>query len=247
MTNKGLRLNVNLAKGPGGGYILSLNCSRREQPEQTVGIYLRQSGASLYAREKPQELAAIVEWVDESYGNPIYISKNIMNQFISATVDGARRHAIRCRHGFENGEFSYAAPTSLWDGHNNLYLTKGSPSFAGIFYFQPDHSSGPLMIACALPDSSPPWVTFLNPMKMPEIGPALSNPSRIFQLPNCTMMDRVILYDDPTWPKRFSLSISLEEGTGDREPMYCINLHQHKTKPGSLPSQVDYIKQLKAP
>lgn len=222
MTNKGLRINAGLAKGSGGDYILSLSCSKRGQPEQDIGIYLKHHGASVYARDKPQEIAVASEWKAVSHRKNIYITKNI-NREISASVDRVRHNAIRCRHGFDNGTISVARPESLWDAQNKLYLTVGLSSFAGILYFKPDSYETLFIIACAMSDSVAPWAMFLDESDMKQISPALANPYRIFQLPKSIMMSQKILFDKEYQPTRFNISMSFE-GVGDSEPMYCIDI-----------------------
>lgn len=235
MTNKGLRINADLAKGSGGDYILTLNCFRQGQPEQNIGIYMKHHGASVYARYKPQELAVAAEWETVSPTKRIYITKNI-NQAISASVDRVRRHAIRCRHGFDNGSISVAKPESLWDAQNKLYLTVGLSSFAGILNFKPDSCNTFFMIACAMSDSVAPWAMFLDESEMKQISPALANPSRVFQLPKSIMTSKKIFFGKENhYPTRFSISMSLEEGTGDSESMYCIDIRVDVDQ-DSLPS-----------
>lgn len=234
MTNKGLRISAELAKGSGGDYILSLNCSKRGQPEQDIGIYLKHHGASVYARDKPQEIAMAAEWQAVSHRKNIYITKNI-NRVISASVDRVRHNAIRCRHGFDNGSISVARPESLWDAQNRLYLTVGLSSFAGILYFKPDSYDTLFIIACAMSDSVAPWAMFLDGSDMKQISPALANPDRIFQLPKSIMMSQKVFFDKEYQPTRFSISMSFEEGIGDREPMHCIDI-QVDVDQGFLPS-----------
>lgn len=234
MTNKGLRINAELAKGSGGDYILSLNCSKRGHPEQDIGIYLKHHGASVYARDKPQEIAVASEWKAVSHRKSIYITKNI-NRAISASVDRVRHNAIRCRHGFENGSISVARPESLWDAQNKLYLTVGLSSFAGILYFKPDSYETLSIIACAMSDSVAPWAMFLDGLEMKQISPALVNPDRIFQLPNSIRMSQKIFFDKEYQPTRFCISMSFEEGIGDSQPMYCIDI-QVDADQQSLPS-----------
>lgn len=234
MTNKGLRINAELAKGSGGDYILSLNCSKRGQPEQDIGIYLKHHGASVYARDKPQEIAVASEWKAVSHRKNIYITKNI-NRAISASVDRVRHNAIRCRHGFDNGSISVARPESLWDAQNKLYLTVGLSSFAGILYFKPDSYETLFIIACAMSDSVAPWAMFLDGSDMKQISPALANPDRIFQLPKSIMMSQKIFFDKEYQPTRFCISMSFEEGVGDCEPMFCIDI-QVDADQQSLPS-----------
>lgn len=234
MTNKGLRINAELAKGSGGDYILSLNCSKRGQPEQDIGIYLKHHGASVYARDKPQEIAVASEWKAVSHRKNIYITKNI-NRAISASVDQVRHNAIRCRHGFDNGSISVARPESLWDAQNKLYLTVGLSSFAGILYFKPDSYETLFIIACAMSDSVAPWAMFLDGSDMKQISPALANPDRIFQLPKSIMMSQKIFFDKEYQPTRFNISMSFEERVGASEPMYCIDI-QVDADQQSLPS-----------
>jgi len=57
MTNKSLRINADMAKGSAGDCILSLNYARQGKPDQKIGIYPKHHGASVYVRDKPQELA----------------------------------------------------------------------------------------------------------------------------------------------------------------------------------------------
>lgn len=242
MTNKGLRINADLAQGYGGDYILILNCFRRGRPEQNIGIYLKHHGASVYARDKPQEFAVAAEWKTMLHPKSIYITKNI-NQAISASVDQVRRHAIRCRHGFDNGSIFIARPQSLWDAQNKLYLTVGLSSFAGILYFKPDSYDTVFIIACAMSDSVvAPWAMFLDELEMKQISPALAIPSRVFQLPKSIMMSKKIFFDKENQPTRFSISMSLEEGTGDSEPTYCIDI-QADADQGSLPSFQEYAEE----
>ena len=242
MTNKGLRINADLAHGCGGDYILTLNCFRRGQPKQNIGIYLKHHGASVYARDKPQEFAVAAEWKTMSHPKSIYITRNI-NQAISASVDQVRRHAIRCRHGFDNGSISVARPQSLWDAQNKLYLTVGLSSFAGILYFKPDSYDTVFIIACAMSDSVvAPWAMFLDELEMKQISPALAMPSRVFQLPKSIMTSKKIFFDKTNQPTRFSISMSLEEATGDSEPMYCIDI-QADVDQGSLPSFREYSEE----
>ncbi|KFY10405.1 hypothetical protein V491_07660 [Pseudogymnoascus sp. VKM F-3775] len=224
VTNKGLRINAGLATGDSKNYILGLNCSTSEHPNQRIGIYLRHHGPSLYARDKPQELAIRGEQDSSMYPKIIYVSKNIANLATSASVDQARRHAIHCRQGFENGSFIDARPDSLWDKENRLYLTHGLPSFAGILYFKPDSIPNTLIIACAMPDNSPPWAVFLDEWEMEHIGPALADQSKIYQLPKNIMMSKKVVHNEGKRPVNFTISMSLDEGGGDYEPMYCIDI-----------------------
>lgn len=241
MTNKGLRINADLAKGSGGDYILILNCFRQGQPEQNIGIYLKHHGASVYARDKPKEFAVAAEWKTMSHAKRIYITKNI-NQAISASVDRVRRHAIRCRHGFDNGSITVARPENLWDAQNKLYLTEGLSSFGGILYFKQDSYDTIFMIACAMSDSEAPWAMFLEETEMKQISPALASPSRVFQLPKNIMGSKKIFFDKEREPTRFSISISLEEGTGDIEPMYCIDIEADADQ-DFLPSFMDFAEE----
>lgn len=234
MTNKGLRINADLAQGSGGGYILSLNCSKRGQPEQDIGIYLKHHGASVYARDKPQEIAVASEWKAVSHRKKIYITKNI-NRAISTSVDRVRHNAIRCRYGFDNGSISVARPESLWDAQNKLFLTVGFSSFAGILYFKLESYETLFIIACAMSDTVAPWAMFLDGSNMKQISPALANPNRIFQLPKSIMMSQKVFFDKEYQPTRFSISMSFEEGIGDSEPMYCIDI-QVDADQGSLSS-----------
>lgn len=223
MTNKGLRINADIAEGSGGDYILILNSFRQGQPKQNIGIYLKHHGASVYARDKPQEFAVAAEWKTTSHAKSIYITKNI-NLAVSASVDTARRHAICCRHGFDNGSITVARPENLWDVQNKLYLTEGLSSFGGILYYKHDSYDNFFMIACAMSDSVAPWAMFLEETEMKQISPALATPSRVFELPKSIMGSKKIFFDKHHQATRFSISISLEEGTGDNEPMYCIDI-----------------------
>jgi hypothetical protein len=248
MTNKGLRITTDLAKGSPGDYVLSLKCSRRGRPEQNIGIYLRHHVASLYARDKPQELAVAAEWIAvwlEKPSKTIYISKNI-NQATSASVNQVRRHAIRCRHGFDNASFSGVTPSSLWDEQNKIFLTEGHSSFAGILSLFVDGYSSLFVIAFAMSDRSPPWAVFLNEHMQKHITPVWYDQSRVFQLPKSIMMSKKVFYDKKDQPALLSISLSLEEGIGNREPMYCIDIQVEETDPGSLPSKRDYRNQLMA-
>lgn len=234
MTNKGLRITAALAKGSSGDYILSLNCSRQGQLDEDIGIYLKHHGASVYARDKPQEIAVAAEWEAVSHRKAIYITKNV-SRALSASVDRIRQNAIHCRHGFDNGTISVARPESLWDAQNKLYLTAGLSSFAGLLYFKPDSYDTPFIIACAMSDSVAPWAMFLDGSNMKQISPALANQDLIFQLPKSMMMSQSIFFDKNYQPTRFSISMSFEEGIGDREPMYCIDI-QADAEQGPLPS-----------
>ncbi|KFY15483.1 hypothetical protein V492_01959 [Pseudogymnoascus sp. VKM F-4246] len=227
LTNKGLRINAGLATGNSGDYILSLKCSRSGYSKQDIGIYLRHHGANLFARDKPQELAARGASNSLPYPKTIYITKNIANTAISASVDQSRRHAIRCRQGFDNGSFIDARPDRLWDAENKLFLTQGVSSFAGILYFKPDSIPNTLMIACAMPDNSPPWAVFLNEWDMEHISPALADQSKIYQLPKSIMMSKKVIHSEGKWPTNFSISMSLGEGVADHEPMYYIDIEAY--------------------
>lgn len=234
MTNKGLRITADLAKGSSGDYILSLNCSRRGQLDENIGIYLKHHGASVYARDKTQEIAVAAEWKAVSHRKAIYITKNV-SRALSASVDRIRQNAIYCRHGFDNGTISVARPESLWDAQNKLYLTAGLSSFAGLLYFKPDSYDTPFIIACAMSDSVAPWAMFLDGSNMKQISPALANQDLIHQLPKSLMMSQSIFFDKNYQPTRFSISMFFQEGIGDREPMYCIDI-QADAEQGPLPS-----------
>lgn len=234
MTNKGLRINADLAKGPSGDYILSLYCSRRGHLEENIGIYLKHHGSSVYARDKPQEIAVAAEWKPVSHRKAIYITKN-MSRALSVSVDQIRQNAIHCRHGFDNGTISVARPESLWDAQNKLYLTAGLSSFAGLLYFKPDSYDTPFIIVCAMSDGVSPWAMFLDGSNMKQISPALANQDLILKFPKSLMKSQSIFFDKDYQPTRFSISMSFEEGIGDREPMYCIDI-QADAEQGSLPS-----------
>ncbi|KFY22069.1 hypothetical protein V493_06875 [Pseudogymnoascus sp. VKM F-4281 (FW-2241)] len=226
ITNKGLRINAGVAIGDTGDYILSLNCSPSKHSKQDIGIYLHQHGASLYARDKPQDLSTDgpAAAAAAPYPKTIYITKNIANSVTSASVDQARHHAIRYRHGFENGSFIDARPDNLWDNASKLFLTQGLLSFAGILYFKPDSTHNILIIACAMPERSKPWAVFLDERQMEHIGPALGDQRKVHQLPKRIMMSEKVVQDKKWGEKRFRISMSLEEEGEGYEPMYCIDI-----------------------
>ena len=78
-----------------------------------------------------------------------------------------------------------------------------------------------------------------------QITLAMSDQNHLFKLPKSTMMSKKVAYNIDMRPTQYSISISLEEGTGEREPMYCIDIQADETDPGYLPSAVDYLAQLR--
>ena len=159
-------------------------------------------------------------------------------------MDQVRHHAIHCRHGLDNGSIQVARPRDLWDEQSRLYLTGGLSSFAGDLIVQPRSFNGVLTIVCVRTDSSPPYAMFLDSTKIRQTSPAIHNPSRIFQLPRSLFVSNQVIYDKKHQPTKFSISMSLEEGTDDHVPMYCIDIKVDKTDPRYLPTISDFMERM---
>ena len=232
MTNKGLRIKTKLGKGLAGP-ILRLNCYREGDSAQKLGVRLAYVGGGTYVRHKPEKLAVAAEWYDQrphpsTPDGTIYIRKRI-SQGLSTQAKHRSCPAIRCRHGFGKpgtdvmpGSIK-GIPESLWDKQNRSFLTRGLSYFAGLLTVSTFPNSGFRYVVCGISDNSPPWAAFLDESRKDKISPVTWDASRIYDLPKDMMLSRIPVFGRPR-PTHLSISVSLEEGTGKQEPMYCIDI-----------------------
>lgn len=181
MTNKGLKMDARLVKvTDSDNYILNLQCFRRGEPEENIGIFLKRHGAGLYARGEPHKLATLTDEKDER-PEVIYISKTV-SPVLSAVIARDHRHAFHFRKDFLESPYlrlSRMTPKNLWDPQRKLFLTHGLPKFVGYAYFTSSNSvrfrlpGGALIVVCGLAKSGP-WVTCC-PSDTPGVKEAVMN------------------------------------------------------------------------
>ncbi len=232
MTNKGLRIRTKLGCGPFGDPILSLNCYRQRDSMKKVGVLLAYVGGGTYIRSNPEHLLVGREWKDQhdTGERTIYIRKCI-GQALSTQVKQINRPpTIRCRHGF--GRLVDRIPGSIegipecrWDGQNCSFQTRGLSHFAGLLTLPKSPNCGFRYVVCGMSDNSPPWAAFLDETRQDEITPVTWDESLIYDLPKDMILSEKTVYDGPEL-RRLSISISLDEGTDETEPMYCIDISE---------------------
>jgi hypothetical protein len=230
-TNKGMRLNSRLGSGPGGSYVLNLNCYLRGDPTQQIGIYLKLHGAGLYAREQPDRFALQSQW-QLGKANTIYISKRLTPSQ-SASLDKEHRRAFFFRSGFTNPLFSVRTvqPMNLWDSQRRLFLTHGMASFTGYIRFSPEKvlrdrqiiGSGFLLV-CGITagegqEEPRPWVVIGSALGQPELYRTLGDLKKLGEVGS-----RYESMKDMYQKEHIAVSVEMEEALVGGELMYCVDL-----------------------
>ena len=235
MTNKGMRLNSGLDSGPGGSYVLNLNCCLRGDPTQQIDIYLKLHGASLYAREQPDRFALQSQW-QLGKANTIYISKRLTRSQ-SASLDKEHRRAFFFRSGLTNPLFSVQVvrPMNLWDSQRRLFLTHGMASFTGYIRFSPGKvlrdrqiiGSGFLLV-CGITagegqEEPRSWVAIGNTLGQPELYRTLGDLKKLGEV-GSRYESKSTLMKDMYQREHIAISVEMEEALVDGELMYCVDL-----------------------
>lgn len=232
LTNKGIRIKTRLELESGNPMLL-LNCKSGDSP---VGIYLRQHGASVYARAKPETLA--LEWIERkpmaSEPQTIYISKKV-SPTLSAFVSGAHRHGIYLRGGFkftgltgvrgDNGSgpamtVSWVYPSEQWDVVRSLFLTGGGGTFTGVLIAGLSGTTVNIVVGV---DMGTPWISFVD-NGHPAFQKLLGNGA----LRNLKGMNDV---GKQLNLKRFKgYTVDITEDVVDEEIVFCVDIAKEEGK-----------------
>ena len=250
ITNKGMRINSGFSRGPGGCCVLNLNCSLHGDPTKQIGIYLKQHGAGVYAREHPNKLILQSEWQFAKL-DTIYISKRLTPSQ-SASLDKVHRHGFFFRKGLTKPEPFRAMivhPANLWDAQRRLFLTRGVASFTGFITFSgPSElldtrvfseisSLDPLLmgkhflVVCGITAGKEqkelrPWVAIGDADAQHELYQHLRDLKKLNEVGSRCNSKSIVI------SRRYVVSVEMEEAVVDGEPMYCVDLKvEHLTGP----------------
>ncbi len=131
MTNKGLKIYTRLHFDHLEGlHVLVINCNDASSSKETLGIYLRHQGASVYARARPA-VFALDQYRIIPEIKSIFLSKSILPS-VAKLLHGVQYYPfftpIQDSHYFQ---FVAAKPETLWDRANTVFITAGLQDFVG--------------------------------------------------------------------------------------------------------------------
>ena len=236
MTNKGLRITVELHPTQNGTYLMTLNCS---QPDgnggnKQIGILIKMHGGGVYSRVQPDQFGVVDS---AEVGKPtkitsLFLSKRI-NSNLSCAMDKSHRGAFLLRKGFgEKGVAidgpgaPFAAvkirPEEHWDSQRRMFLTRGASTFTACFVVMARALAlKHFTVAFGLTeDSVEPWIAvdsgselmrhLLDLKKLGEVGSRLEKRRE-------TVQGRM------GYPS-MQVDVSLERVTLDGQEVFCVDI-----------------------
>ena len=147
MTNKGLRISIEVHPTQDGTYLMTLNCSEPDDSggSKQIGILIKMHGGGVYSRVQPHKFGILDS---EEVGKPskttnLFLSKRI-NPTFSAAMRRSHGGGFLLRKGFnEKGleihdpSAPFAAvkirPVEHWDSQSRMFLTRGASTFTACF------------------------------------------------------------------------------------------------------------------
>lgn len=227
MTNKGLRLALDLYPGQNGSYLMPLNCVYPDGrgDGQKIGIWVKMHGGGVYSRVNSNEFGVIDPGELQRFNksNGIFVSKRISSE-LSATMDRSHRDAFFFRKGFNqlgvgiherDGPFEAAEiePKANWDSQRRMFLTYGASSFAAYAYlYSPTTVRKGFGVAFGKTDSSTePWLTLFSGEELQSMG---MRDLRKLESIGSKRKERHVI----------GVDVSVEKATMEGQEVYCIDI-----------------------
>ncbi|OAQ76079.1 HET domain-containingprotein [Purpureocillium lilacinum] len=144
LTNKGLRMNVNLYSAKEDAYLLKLNCDEvTATGQQSVGIFIKPHGGGVYSRARLSEFGVAAAG-DTGKKRDLFLFRHL-SAARSKRLETSHSNAFMLREGFNTAEktpypdfpfsTSFVMPMEEWDPQRHMFLTEGAAEFCGYALF----------------------------------------------------------------------------------------------------------------
>ncbi|UNI23590.1 hypothetical protein JDV02_009400 [Purpureocillium takamizusanense] len=144
LTNKGLRMNVNLYSGKGDTYLLKLNCEETTASgKQPVGILIKPHGGGVYSRAMLSEFG-VAAAEDAGKLREVFLFRHL-SAAQSKRLETSDSNAFMLRKGLNTAEethypdfpfsTSFVMPKEEWDSQRRMLFTEGAAEFCGYALF----------------------------------------------------------------------------------------------------------------
>lgn len=244
ITNKGIRVNLDLYSSPGAAFLLKLNCSQpTDDGPQQIGIWVTQHGGGVYGRTNAQDFAVITPGV-LAKPQHVFLFKTISADR-SRDLEGSHNNAFMLRKGFNNVDNTYSPefpfeaifmqPAEEWDSQRRMFLTHGASEFTGYGNFFASTKAGTsndlmggesfLLVFGIAEGEKEPWVTIASGFDGAELFHIVGHSKKLAVEARKREGIRSILTRNKDNCITHQVTVTLEKELISGLTVWCIDLH----------------------